>query len=176
MTGKTFDLILNLLLDNYPQTYNINQISKKIHMSVGGVFKVLNQMEKEGVLAVMTLGNAKYYKLNLKDELARKYCELRLVEKRKELPDLVTPLEDHLDKVLIILKEGKRLSLVTPEIDETSKKRLKKLLKGYSVEFVTYGEFKSLLRERLHEYWKKTIMYGESLMLRLISELNGGFV
>ena len=62
---------------------SINQISKRLGISVGSAFKILKGLEERGIVLPLNLGNAKFYKLNLENEETTRLCEFLLIEERK---------------------------------------------------------------------------------------------
>jgi len=84
MIPRNTTKIMNYLLRNF-ELSNINQISKKLKISVGSVFKILKELEKNVIVLVKKLGNAKYYNLNFKNKETIKLCELILLEEKRNL-------------------------------------------------------------------------------------------
>lgn len=84
MIPKNKKEIIEYLLRN-PGLMNINQLSKRLNISVGSVFKILKEFEKKEIVNVKHLGNANYYSLNLKNPEAEKICELIFIEERRRL-------------------------------------------------------------------------------------------
>lgn len=84
MIPKNTTKIINYLLRNF-ELSNINQISRKLKISVGSVFKILKDLEKNRIVLVKKLGNAKYYTLNLKNQETVKLSELILLEEKRNL-------------------------------------------------------------------------------------------
>jgi hypothetical protein len=84
MIPKNTKKIVLYLLRNL-ELVNINQISKILKISVGSAFKILKNLEKEGLMLSKTLGNAKFYQINLNNEETIKICELLLMEERRNL-------------------------------------------------------------------------------------------
>ncbi len=84
MIPKNTIKIMNYLLRNF-ELSNINQISKKLNISVGSVFKILNKLEKNNIVLVRKIGNASYYSINLKNQEAIKLSELILLEEKRNL-------------------------------------------------------------------------------------------
>lgn len=64
---------------------NINQISKKLSISVGSAFKILKELERNNIVTSSNLGNAKFYQINLNNEETIKWCEILLSEERRNL-------------------------------------------------------------------------------------------
>lgn len=84
MIPKNTKKIIRYLLRHF-ELKNINQISKELKISVGGSFKILKELEKNKIILARKLGNAKYYKLNLKNKETIKLCELILLEEKRNL-------------------------------------------------------------------------------------------
>ena len=82
MIAKNTKKILIYLLRNL-ELVNINQISKRLGISVGSAFKILKGLEERGIVLPLNLGNAKFYKLNLENEETTRLCEFLLIEERK---------------------------------------------------------------------------------------------
>ena len=62
MIPKNTTKIIKYLLRNF-ELRNINQISKELNISLGSAFKILKDLEKNKIVLVKKLGNAKYYNL-----------------------------------------------------------------------------------------------------------------
>ncbi len=84
MIPKNTKKIILYLLRNL-ELVNINQISKKLNISVGSGFKILKDLEKNNIAMSSNLGNAKFYQINLKNEETIKWCEILLLEERRNL-------------------------------------------------------------------------------------------
>ena len=84
MISKNTRKIICHLLKNF-ELSNINQISRMLNISLGSVFKILRDLEKNEIVSVKKLGNAKYYNLNLKNNETIKLCELLLLEEKRNL-------------------------------------------------------------------------------------------
>jgi len=84
MVPKNTKKILLYLLKNF-ELNNINQISKKLKISVGSSFKILKELEKNNFLFTKNIGNAKYYELDLQNKETIKWCELLLLEEKRNL-------------------------------------------------------------------------------------------
>lgn len=84
MVPKNTQKIMLFLLRNF-ELNNINQISKKLKISVGSAFKILKDLEIKNIIVISKLGNANYYKLNLKNKETIKLCELLLLEEKRSL-------------------------------------------------------------------------------------------
>mgnify|MGYP001568707472 FL=1 len=84
MIPKNTKKIILFLLRNL-ELVNINQISKKLSISVGSGFKILKNLEKNNIVLSSNLGNAKFYQINLNNEETIKWCELLLSEERRNI-------------------------------------------------------------------------------------------
>ncbi|PIN94703.1 hypothetical protein COU53_02345 [Candidatus Pacearchaeota archaeon CG10_big_fil_rev_8_21_14_0_10_30_48] len=96
MMPKNTKKILLYLLKNF-ELNNINQISKKLEISVGSAFKILKKLEEENIVFVVNLGNAKYYKLNLESRETIKFCELLLLEEKRNLKGYAKIYSDEIE-------------------------------------------------------------------------------
>ncbi|NOZ64626.1 MAG: winged helix-turn-helix transcriptional regulator [Caldiserica bacterium] len=85
MTNKNTSKILEFLLRNITQSYNINQIAKELKISVGGAHKILKSLEQDNILTSIKLGNAIFYRLNLDSKETQKICELILLESKNRV-------------------------------------------------------------------------------------------
>ena len=84
MIPKNTKKIILYLLRNL-ELVNINQISKLLDISVGSSFKILRDLEKNNIVLSSSLGNAKFYQINLNNEETIKWCEILLSEERRNL-------------------------------------------------------------------------------------------
>jgi len=97
MIPKNTKKIILYLLRNL-ELSNINQISRKLDISVGSAFKILKSLEEKNIVLPSYLGNAKYYQINLKNEEAKKLCELILLEEKRTLKGYAKLYSDELQK------------------------------------------------------------------------------
>jgi predicted nucleotidyltransferase len=84
MIPKNTKKIILYLLRNL-EIVNINQISKKLSISVGSAFKILRDLENNSIVQSNELGNAKFYQINLNNDEALKLCEFLLIEEKRNL-------------------------------------------------------------------------------------------
>ncbi|MBU0907304.1 MAG: winged helix-turn-helix domain-containing protein [Nanoarchaeota archaeon] len=84
MIPKNKKKIILYLLKN-PEIVNINQISKKLDISVGSAFKILKELEKNHIVLSSNLGNAKFYQINLNNKETIHWCEILLSEEKRNL-------------------------------------------------------------------------------------------
>ena len=84
MIPKNTKKIILYLLRNL-ELVNINQISKKLSISVGSAFKILKDLEKNNIVLSSDLGNAKFYQINLNNKETISWCEILLSEERRNI-------------------------------------------------------------------------------------------
>ena len=85
MTAATLlekKIVLRLFKD-FTMDYNSSSIAKVLDKTRVGAFKALNSLEKDTIVKGRKLGKAKFYKINLEDEYARKNVETLLMEEAK---------------------------------------------------------------------------------------------
>src|SRR3989344_4514157 len=84
MVPKNTKKIMLYLLRNL-ELVNINQISKRINISVGSAFKILRELKKNNLVLSSNLGNSKFYQINLNNEETIRWCEILLSEEKRNL-------------------------------------------------------------------------------------------
>ena len=97
MIPKNTKKIIFYLLRNL-ELVNINQISKKLNISVGSAFKILKDLEKNNIVLSSNLGNAKFYQINLKNDETIRWCEILLSEERRNLKGYPKIYSDEIQK------------------------------------------------------------------------------
>ncbi len=97
MASKNKKKIMLYLLRNL-ELININQLSKKLDISVGSAFKILKELERGEVVLSIKLGNAIFYRLNLENDETIKLCELLLIEERRNLEGYPKIYSDEIKK------------------------------------------------------------------------------
>ena len=86
MIPKNTAVIIMYLLKNIEELgYNINQIAKRNKISVGSAFKILKDLEKDGIIIKKEISNASHYKLNFDNLETIKLCELLLLAEKRDL-------------------------------------------------------------------------------------------
>src|SRR3989339_339344 len=118
MVPKNTKKIMLYLLRNL-ELVNINQISKRINISVGSAFKILRELKKNNLVLSSDLGNAKFYQINLNNEETIRWCEILLSEEKRNLKgyskiyseeiqkeNLIKEIKDKKEVILNILKTG----------------------------------------------------------------------
>jgi len=82
---NTSKIILHLLKDMDEFGHNINQVSRKLGISVGSAFKILKSLERSGIVYHREISNASYYRLELDNPETIKVCELLLLGQKRGL-------------------------------------------------------------------------------------------
>ena len=72
--------ILKLLLTSIGETYSINQIAKECNLAPNGAFKILKNLDKEGILNSKKIANIKSYSLNFENEKTNNMLKLALIQ------------------------------------------------------------------------------------------------
>ena len=178
MNESSYSCVVQLLLNLYPERYNINQIARKVPLSVGGVFKSLTILEREGILSSKNVGNAKLYQINFSSEKGRKFSELIIFQKNKNLLLKLSKILDKIssfsdDILMVFYKKGKKPELFFVLADFKIKEITKEIAGVYSYRFSSFAEFKKNLENLsfFKKFWSSYIpVYGESLFFRLIGE------
>lgn len=75
--------ILEFLYKKSNDSYNINQISRLLGISVGSAFKILKDFEKLGYVIVNKKNNALLYRINISDKTKEFYDKIEENENRK---------------------------------------------------------------------------------------------
>src|SRR3989338_2364182 len=86
MIPKNTAMVVMFLLRNTDKFgYNINQIARLNNISVGSVFKILKELEKDNLVIKNEISNASHYKLNFDNPETKKLCELLLLGEKRNL-------------------------------------------------------------------------------------------
>lgn len=85
ISKNTKKIVLFLLKRINSYGYNINQLSKELHISVGSSFKILKELEKSNILKKIKINNALNYNLNFENSEAIKLCELLLLSEKRNI-------------------------------------------------------------------------------------------
>ena len=99
----TYKKIL-LILFKDTAAYNASTLSKQIDITRIGTYKALKRLEQQGFLSSERLGNAIFYKINLKDDFVQKTLELILMEEARHKArwlDEFKPLYLYTDLVIL---------------------------------------------------------------------------
>lgn len=73
--------VINFLLRNFSNDYNINQIAKELKLSPRGAYKILKKLEVGTLLSSEKIGNNVIYKINLENDTTLDLCLFVLTEK-----------------------------------------------------------------------------------------------
>ena len=87
-------IVLRLFKD-FTVDYNSSSIAKILNKTRVGTFKALKWLEEDFIVKGRTLGKARFYRINLEDEYARKNVETLLMEEAKNY----TRWEDELNEL-----------------------------------------------------------------------------
>lgn len=82
---KNTAAILELLTTTPAEKHNINQVAKTLTISVGSAHKIVKELEKDSIIVSERMGNALFYRLNLRSRESRRITELILMERRKRI-------------------------------------------------------------------------------------------
>lgn len=106
MTAATLlekKIVLRLFKD-FTVDYNSSSISKVLNKTRAGAFKALNSLEKDSIVKGRTLGKARFYKINIEDEYAKKNVETLLMEEAKKYirwKDELRPIFEFTDIIIL---------------------------------------------------------------------------
>src|SRR3989344_2326111 len=87
----TKEIIEFLLRHVHEPGYNVNQLARKLHMSVGNAHKIVTELRKKKMLKVLDLKTAIYYSLNLINPDTLDFCKIILREQQRNLKPQVKP-------------------------------------------------------------------------------------
>ena len=73
---------IEFLIRNFSKDYNLNQLARELHLSPGGIFKILKKLEKQNFLLDRRLGNNIFYKINYDSQDALDVCKFALTERK----------------------------------------------------------------------------------------------
>ena len=73
---------IEFLIRNFSKDYNLNQLARELHLSPGGIFKILKKLEKQNFLLERRLGNNIFYKINYDSQDALDVCKFALTERK----------------------------------------------------------------------------------------------
>lgn len=103
---KTEKDIMIKLVKDFTTEYNPSNIAKELNVTRVGTFKVLRELEKEGLVKGKTLGKARFYTVNLNDEYTRKNVEVLLMEQAKSYQRWVNEFKELFEYVKIAILFG----------------------------------------------------------------------
>ena len=70
--------VIDLLIRNWSERISMNEVAKRLKLSPMGAYKILKKLEKQKILFFEQIGQSKYYKINLKEQVSRKTAEFVL--------------------------------------------------------------------------------------------------
>lgn len=106
---------VNLLLRDFANDHNINQIAKELSLSPRGAYKILKKLENNKILTAKKVGNNIIYKINFENESTPDTCQFVLTE-RKTTPYIQAWIKD-----LEQLKELTELAILFGSVLEKGK-------------------------------------------------------
>ncbi|MBI5388933.1 hypothetical protein HZB01_00975 [Candidatus Woesearchaeota archaeon] len=83
LTNMETEIILKLFRD-FTVDYNPSNIANELKRTRVGTFKALKALEKRGIVQGKKLGKAMFYTLNLRDDYAKKYVQVLLMEEARQ--------------------------------------------------------------------------------------------
>ncbi|MBW2988834.1 nucleotidyltransferase domain-containing protein [Candidatus Woesearchaeota archaeon] len=95
-----------MLVKDFTADYNPSSLAKELGVTRVGTFKALKGLENEGLVKGRTLGKARFYAVDLKDEYARKNAEILLMEQSRAYQRWVDEFEELFDHVKIAVLFG----------------------------------------------------------------------
>jgi len=118
------------------EEFNINQIARELEISVGTAHNSLKKLENAKILISGKKANSIFYKMNFKDIIARKYCEISYIHQNKrffEKNDHFNGFFDTLSqafsgRMLVMLLSEKLLFIIVKDGEETKVHSLLKQL------------------------------------------------
>jgi predicted nucleotidyltransferase len=99
------EIVLKLFKD-FKMEYNPSTIAKALGRTRVGTYKALNCLENDSIVKGKTLGKARFYKVNLAEEYARKNVETLLMEEARKFPRWKDELQELFEYTEIIILFG----------------------------------------------------------------------
>ena len=143
--------------------YNINQVSRLSGMDLATTYRMLREMESKNEVLRERKGNNSFYRLNLKNTTALKYCELSSIEKRKKFlsknPGIygkVSGLIEIADSVVMFgsLARGEKkprdMDVLLLFKKKSDVRKIENSLKGTTISpiYTEFGEFKNKIANK----------------------------
>lgn len=95
---RTKDIIEFLLRRLYEPGYNVNQLARELHMSVGNAHHIVTQLKEQKMLRVVDLKTAIYYSLDLTNPDTLDFCKIIMREQQRNLEPGVRPYAEEIKK------------------------------------------------------------------------------
>ncbi len=181
--------IVGALSESLSEGININQAAKKAGVSIASAYRILKKMESGNIIEKRKSGNNIFYRLNLKNSIARKYAELSSIRKREkffqkkpEYYEMFMNLKDSIKKfspIIGLFGSLARMEEKPGDIDilvvYTQLKPVQAVLSKsgkFSPFYITEPEFKKKIREPVIAGMIKDIvvLYGECEFWNMVSE------
>ncbi len=83
LSNKEMEILL-LLVKDFSNDYNSNNITRKIDITSAGAFKAMKKLEKQNLILGRKMGRAMFYKANLNDDYTFKIAETLLINEARE--------------------------------------------------------------------------------------------
>ncbi len=83
--AKNTAAILEHLIINPLQKYNVNQIARELDISVGSAHKIVKELDERHILSSEQMGNAIFYRLDFSSTEARRIAEIILTERASRI-------------------------------------------------------------------------------------------
>ena len=181
---------IEFLIRNFSKDYNLNQLARELHLSPGGIFKILKKLEKQNFLLDRRLGNNIFYKINYDSQDALDVCKFALTE-RKITPYIKVLIRD-LDRLrkktkmailfgsvlnkekeakdidILLVFNKKNLKEVENLINELDKISTKKIHAIYQTEYDLIENIKKQDNAILDEIKKGIILWGRETLVEAI--------
>ncbi len=149
ISPNEINAILTIFKD-FNNSYNANNLSKKINITSMGCLKILKDLEKKKILTSKQLGKARFYKINFENNYAKTYLKfileseaeessprikkwIRETRKLEEIGEIgiifgsVLHKEEHSDIDLFLLLAKKNNIKINKQIEELNKINIKKI-------------------------------------------------
>ena len=117
-TNGQKDIIIKIVKD-FTTDYNPSNLANELSMTRVGTFKALKELEKKGLVKGRNLGKARFYKIDLTDEYARKNVELLVMEQSKAYQrwiDEFSPLYEYV-KIAVLFGSITRKEETAKDVD-----------------------------------------------------------
>ena len=105
MRQETLLKIIELMRKNIDLGLTISQISKLLKIGYAPAYNHINQMEKEDIINVLKIGNAKQCKLNLENAKTRHLLQELDIKRKENLYDKNQKLKSIIESLILKLTE-----------------------------------------------------------------------
>ncbi|MBU0615481.1 MAG: hypothetical protein KJ601_05280 [Nanoarchaeota archaeon] len=85
ITNNEMLFVLNIF-KSPEKDYNANNMAQQLGISPMGALKISKRLEKEEILRSKQIGNARIYKINMKNDYAKEYVEFLLKRESEQAP------------------------------------------------------------------------------------------